>query len=362
MNQEYICNELGFSNINDYIFNEIKVGYDESIILADKYIENILNEIRNEDTKKKLSCIIMHITLLKKAHLENKELCFTHYYNDSKKFKTPKTLSKTDEFINLSEFIIKYFNIIFHSEKEIIDNLKKIKSQSFLFHFTDLIYSKGEILFDELKSYPELAPLEWTYTTIDLNFLHQFTSTKMLHEFDLQTINESNERNKNYLEDEIENLKKELASSQKEIEFRDNFYEKYYYSTQPFLQDTYFGDNQPLIHCLYYFLRVNNCLDYGWSYFYNCLTIENNEIINLKNTQTNYFFGNLFWELSKFLKEPYKYEFKRFFFNKFYLDEKPLKESFFRNYYRNYKNEEHESLEKISTLVLKIEKIHNKRY
>lgn len=360
MNQEYICNELECSNLNDYVFNEIKLGYEKSIILSDKYIQNILTEIRELDSDKKTTHIFYHISLLKKAKLEISSESFIHYFNESKKFKSPKTLDFNNEIINLSEYIVKYFNLICHSEKEIVDELRKINNKSFMFFFSNSIYEKGIILFEELKLIPEIKPLEWSYSNIDLGLLQNY----ILHKIDNHSALETNDikyiRTIEHLEYSIENLNADLEASKKKIEFHDEYYNKYYYSTEPLLKDTYFGDNQPLIHCLYNFLKENNCLDYGWSYFYNCLTTHNNEVINLKSIQTNYFFGNLFWELSRFLKEPYKYEFKRFFYNKFYIGEKPLKESFFRNYYRKYKNDEHESLEKISVLMLKLEKTHHK--
>lgn len=371
MNQEYICNQLQCNTLNEYIYNEIKSGFDQSFALADSYIEQILAEIRSENPKKRLLTIIPNIQLIKKAKIESSEACFTHYLNESKKYKSPQTIDLKDQIINLSEYIVIYFSLICHSEKEMIDELKKIKNQSFMYYFSNLIYDKGVVLFEEIKLISEIKPFEWSYSGVDLGFLINYQIHKIENEAKLDINQFEHERelekNKNKLNSIIEDLQwtnkqlnRDLDSSRQRAKFLEEYIEKYYYSTQPLIQPTYFGDNLPLIHCLYNFLKENNCFDYGWSYFYTCLTIENNEIINLKNIQNNYFFGNLFWELSRFLKEPYKSEFKRFFNNKFYLGDKPLKESFFRNYYRKYKNDEHESLEVIAALILKLEKIYHK--
>ena len=174
MNQEYICNELGCADLIDYVFNEIKLGYEKSLILSDKYIQNILTEIREEDSSKKLLSVFEHLSLIKKAKRENYERSFINYLIESKKFKSPKSLNFDDEILNLAEFIVKYFCFIYHSEKEIIDELKNINNQSFMFYFSNSIYNKGIVLFEEIKSIPEIKPFNWEYNTINLGLLNNY--------------------------------------------------------------------------------------------------------------------------------------------------------------------------------------------
>lgn len=371
MNEKFICKELDCSNVIDFLFNSIKLGHEKGMYSSPLYINTIQEELKNLDNDKKIMVIFDYLSLFKRENLLNNSNRFKHFLDESKKFQTTKAKNIENELEDLAIYIVKYFSAFYHSDIDLINEFKKIEEESFKYFFTKNVYDKGKILFEELKLIDELKEWEWDYSNLSLGLLNSNRIQKIEFYYKKEQYEADHKRNIEDLNTSIKNIKYDLNSSIKELqrelvesiqksELIEEFYNKYYFNSQTIILDTHFGDNQPLILEFYNFLKKNNCLDYGWSYFYNCLVIGNNEIINLKNTQHNYFFGYLFWSISDFLKQPYKNDFKKFFSSKFYINEKPLADSFFKNHYRKFKNDEHTSIETIAPFIEKIKKIHYK--
>lgn len=360
MNQEYICSELRCTNLVDFIFNELEKGYENGIFQGKIYMQAIEDEIKGLDDDVKLMTIIKYITIIQNENLVNKSSRFKHYFDESKKLKPTKVKGFLSELENMANYTVKYCTYFYQTDAELIDELKKFSDESFKYFFANYIYKAGSTLLRELKLIEELDEWDWDYSKLSLGLLNSKRLQKIKFNYELEKNIARYDYEVDNLNTDLRRLKSDLIGSKEHIELLKSSIDKYYFNSQTLIQDTFFGDNQPLVFELYNFLKKNNCLDYGWSYFYNCFTIGNREVISLRNSQTNYFFGNLFWEISCFLKPEYKFEFKKFFYSKFYIDQKPLKDSFFRNYYRSYKNDEYESIEMIATFIEKLKKIHNK--
>ncbi len=359
MNEKFISKELGCSDLIDFLFNEIKLGYEKGIYQSLLYINTIQEELKNLDNDKKTMVIFDYLSIFKKENLLNNSNRFKHFLHESKKFQTTKAKNIENELEDLAIYIVKYFSAFYYNDIDLINEFKKIKEESFKYFFAKNVYDNGMILFDELKLIDGFKNIEWSYNGLDFIVLHKYNLDNINGNAEIETKNINHLHQIEDINFDIKHLNYDLKASEKEIQLLKDSIDKYYFSSMTLIQDTYFGDNQPLLFELFNFLKKNNCLDYGWSYFYNCFVIGNNEVISLKNNQTNYFFGYLFWAISDFLKPPYKND-KKFFYNKFYIDEKPLKDSFFRNYFRSFKNDEYESIETIAAFIEKLKKTHNK--
>jgi hypothetical protein len=359
MNQEYICSELGCTNLVDFIFDELEKGYENGIYQGKIYIQAIQDELKGLDDDVKLMTIIKYLTVIKNEDLINNSNRFKHYFDESKKFKLTDVKGFKKELKNMAYYILKYFSCLYHSDVELINELKKFSEESYKYFISKYIYDNGVILLKELKLINGFDKLDCDYSNLSLGLLSRNQIQKIEFNSEIEKNIASNDSEVDDLSRDLRYLKTDLKRSEEQIELLKSTIDKYYFSSQTLIQDTFFGDNQPLVFELYNFLKNNNCLDYGWSYFYNCLVEGNIEIISLRNKQPNYFFGYLFWAISAFLKPPYTND-KKFFYNKFYIDQQPLKDSFFRNYYRSFKNEDYECIETIAKFIVKLKKIHNK--
>jgi hypothetical protein len=304
--------------------------------------------------------IIRYLTIIKDENLVINSSRFKHYFDESKKFKSTKDKDIKSELEDLAHYIVKYCAFFYQSDDELINELKKFSAESFKYFSVIHIYEAGSILIRELKLIEQLDEWDWDYSKLSLGLLNSMRLQRMNFNSELEKNIARHDSKVDNLKTNLRSLENDLNRSKEHVEILKSSIDKYYFSTQTLLQDTFFGDNQPLVFALYNFLKRMNCLDYSWSYFYNCFVIGNKEVINLRNNQPNYFFGNLFWEISFLLKPEYKSESKEFFNSKFYIDEKPLKDSFFRNYYRSFKNEDYECLEITAKFIEKLKKIHNK--
>ena len=144
-----------------------------------------------------------------------------------------------------------------------------------------------------------------------------------------------------------EKLDKEVRINRKNeflVEYANENMEKANWTPVVQFNNLYWGDNYPALKFLFDFLQKNKTLDVNWSYFSNMMSVGNEEIINMKSTETlsKIELGYLLYMIKDFFISEYSS--KRSVYNvwinkKIVIDNQPLTEAYIKKYIRGYNTE-----------------------
>ncbi len=338
--------QLGVSNLKVYLINEIKVSRQEAELFTDNIIKEILNRIDNNiPVSVNLFSIISELIHLKKSifFVETSEI---HYYYKVYSFfnnSLLNSLNKTvDDDEKLVDFIFENFAFLKLPNYIISNRFKNFKRDFYSYYIRIYFEKKSILLFDKLNELNYLKDFIWNLDNLDKGILEFYKLLIIDKEkadanfkIEIEYIKDKGELKINRLEDEIKTKDREIRYKEGTIELYNDYHKKYLENYPTFINDTYFGDNQPFIFNLYNFLRKNLLINMmGWSYFYSCLSSNSNEIINLQSKNNLKFIGRILYCLQDFLQPKYKSDFHDFLKNKFYINEKPINDNFFKNHMR----------------------------
>lgn len=344
--------QLGVSNLKSYLINEIKVSRQEAELFTDNIIKEILNRIDNNiPVSVNLFSIISELIHLKKSifFVETSEI---HYYYKVYSFfnnSLLNSLNKTvDDDEKLVDFIFENFAFLKLPNYIISNRFKNFKRDFYSYYIRIYFEKKSILLFDKLNELNYLKDFIWNLDNLDKGILEFYKLLIIDKEkadanfkIEIEYIKDKGELKINRLEDEIKTKDREIKYKEGTIELYNDYHKKYLENYPTFINDTYFGDNQPFIFNLYNFLLKYQLLkSTGWSYFYSCLVVGNNEIINLNNIKNAKPIGRIFKNLKEFVLPKYKEDFKNFILNKFYINEEPINPGFFGNHTREINNDD----------------------
>lgn len=343
MNLSKFEQELGVSNLKKHLVDEIKKARIDADILTNDIFETALNRIERDAVKQYNSYIILNELIHLKKNIYLNETSEVYFYFKNYSFLKKNELdSNEDENEELVDFIIEYFTFLNLPYFVIFNRFKNFKND-FKFYFLRYFYEqKSKLLFDELNTFNVLKDFTWNLENLDNGILKLYQLLIIDKERSISDLQLENRYAKELsdikiksLEDEQKQLIREINLKEGTISYYDEYHRKYLENYPTLINETFFGDNQPFIFNLYNFLRKNLLIDMmGWSYFYSCMSSNSNEIINLQSKNNLKFIGRIFYCLQEFLQPKYKSDFHDFLKNKFYINEKPINDNFFKNHMR----------------------------
>lgn len=344
MNIKFIETSLGTNNLMGYLIEQINIGESEAEKEVDDIIDQILKKIEIDSLKDedKPSIIATELIILQKIIYQKEISTISFFVNTYKNYKTPllNNINDNSENDKLADFIFEYYKFIDKPDWIVFAELKRIKDdfkKYFLSHFYE---KKSERLFQKLNemNYPE--KYEWKISNFEHGVIEIykkiFLENKQSNDnfnTELEIIKKKNELEVDKLNYQINSLKKEKITLEGVIQFQEDYRKKYLDDVQVKVYDTYFGDNLPFLVNLYNFLSEHLLLKmYSFSHFYLCMTLKNNEMINLSRRKESKLIGRVF---HYFINEGFllpKFANKEFIKSKFYINEQPIKEIFFNNH------------------------------
>lgn len=363
MDIQKIEKDLGITDLKAHLIFLLKQSREEAELQIENIIQGILDKVNDESTITNLKPVIIIAELICiKEIINNKKPSDIHYYFRNYNFFSNSGLISSDNDVDVSlvEFIIKNYSILNIPHFSFISRIKKIKNDFTDYFKSCFVEKKSKLLFDRINELNCLPDFIWSIDTIEkgiiefyIKLLNNIEITKNEHKYEIKSLKydadfESTrlERKIEYLEDahndeikslnfELERLTNGIEIEKNTLQFYKDYVKKYFEHNTALIIPTYFGDNQPFLFNLYNFLITNLLLKMtGWSYFYACLAINNIEIINLESKNNLKFIGRIFYNLIDFLDPKYKSDYFEFFKNKFYINEKPINDNFFKNHMR----------------------------
>lgn len=343
MNIKFLETSLGTNKLRDYLIKQIKDSKSEAEREVDDIIDQILKKIEIDSLKDedKPSIIATELIILQKIIYQKEISTISFFVNTYKNYKTSllNNINDNSENDKLADFIFEYYKFIDKPDWIVFAELKRIKDdfkKYFLSHFNE---KKSERLFQKLNemNYPE--KYEWNISNFEHGVIEIykkiFLENKQSNDnfnTELEIIKQKNELEVDKLNYQINSLKMEKMTLEGVIQFQEDYRKKYLDDVQVKVYNTYFGDNLPFLKNLYNFLCEHLLLKMcSFSHFYLCMTVKNNEILNLNNEINSRFIGRIFYNLSKLSILKTKKLFDEFIRNKFYINERPLVPSFFTN-------------------------------
>lgn len=343
MNIETLAKRLGTDNLEQYIIDEYIKGKEDAVLSIEDFLLQFneeINKIESEDVK--TTTILNLISTVKKSIdlSYNNELYLL--ITKAKNFASNNSINistEKEELLNFSKYYLAFFNFQKTSDWLVQQKLKELRNSSNTFHLQTGIVSKLSYYFDLLNDICKIDSFTWSWETFEdglIKVFQKFNFDKMdseiKHEAEIEILNHRTDHKVDILKTEIKDLEREISLIKGEIDFLDNFYKKFYYDTIVEIRETYFGDNLPFILNLFNFLKSNNLLSTGWSYFYSCMTMGNTEEIVLKNSKNAKFIGRVFYHLRDFLILHFKDDPEKFICSKFHINFEPLGPHFFKNH------------------------------
>lgn len=365
INRASIANKLGVERLEDYIIDEFVIGKREGEILLETIFQESKMDLEEiKDDKIKIVAVLADLIKIKKEFSQYTNNYFFHIIQEAKEYASNLSLkisNEEDELNNLAKYIIDIYDFKKTNDFIVELQLVKIRENSRKYHLISNFVSKAKIYFDFLNDKCKIDRYTWDWLNFEnglvrvlgdhtlekisleanyklKNETFEILKNREIEDLQTQNIRESeifaNRKNREVdnLKSDIEDLKREIDQLNKEIELRNNFHNKYYYDSQVMISNTYIGDNLPFLFNLYNFLKMNNLFSYGWSYFYSCMVIGNNEMISLKSSKKQNFIGRIFFHFKDFLILHYKDESFKFLQSKFLINESPITENFRTNH------------------------------
>lgn len=343
MDIKFIETSLATSNLKDYLIEQINTGNSEAEKEAEDLINKIIKKIEIDSLNEEFKSAILAVELisLQKIIYQKEISLIAFYIKNFKGYKTSffNTKNESSEEEKLAAFIIEYYNFINKPDIFIVNELRRIKeefSKYFLFNFFE---KKSERLFEKLNELNYLEKFNWSFLTFESGILEilkkiYFQNKENEHKSkqELDFLKTRNEIECDKLRFQIDSYKSEIKILKGVIQYNDDYRKKYLDDVQVKVYNTFFGDNLPFLVNLYNFLCEHLLLKMcSFSHFYLCMTVNNNEIINLNNEGNSRFVGRIFYHLSKLSTLKTKKLFEEYIRNKFYVNEKPIVSSFFTN-------------------------------
>jgi len=345
MDIKLIEKNLGVENLRSYLEEQINLGKSEAEIEINNQIESFLKQLNKEDLENELkaAAIISNLIYLPKIIFQEKVSLFNFFIENYKAYNTSIFYLQSDQDIKqdtkLIDFIIDYYSFSKFPILRILSQLKEIKNHSRYYYLKYYFELKSTILFEKLNEIMHLDSFSWDKNSFEngiVKFYEKLYNEKKIY---IDKMNREISKIQKEHQYEIEDLKDELKyceddkeSISRDLEVKDNYITKYIESCPTILLEMYFGDNQPFIFNFFNFLRTHKLMcKHGWSHFFSCFTLENEEIIYLQSNKNLKFIGRIFYNLTKHFLLP-KYANESFIRMKFYIDDKPIGEHFFTNH------------------------------
>lgn len=337
--RESVADNLGLENLEDFIIKEYLSGKKEATqIVEDNFSKS---EQRIQDLEKddhKIIYILSEILLLKKmdSEISHSQYYILHSLFRQHAFNHNVNISKEEnEIAHFASFILDFSDFNKTNIDRYIYLIATTKENSLYFYLQKNLRSKANLYFEILNAICVFESYKWSWDVFEEGiikfhngYIINLESKNIDRKYEIEKIKLKSESEADKLNNKIRVLSEELENVKGQIQYRDDYFEKYYYKSQIIIKDTYFGDNLPFLFNLFNFLKRNNLYDYGWSYFYECLTRENNEQISLSTTKKMNFVGRIFYHLTDYLILHYKDESFMFLKSKFLINEKPITDSF----------------------------------
>lgn len=372
MNRDSIAKKLGVERLEDYIIDEFLIGKREGDILLEAiFKESKMDLEESKSDEIRIVGILAELIKIKNEFSYTTNNYFSHIIQEAKDYASNIALyvfDEKDELNNLAKYILDIYD--FKKTKNFIveGQLLKIRENSRKYHLILNYIPMAKIHFDFLNDKCKVDRYVWNWQNFEnglIKVLGNHAIEKFSLESDYKLKNEIFEINKNSevdnLQRKIKDLNSEIGQLNKEIEMRTNFHNKYYYDSQIIISNTYIGDNLPFLFNLYNFLKINNLFSYGWSYFYSCMIIGNNEMISLKSSKKQNFIGRIFFHFKDYLILHYKDESFKFLQSKFLINESPITENFRTNHMKTkFDSTDEPELVIIDEFFSKQKKIYNK--
>ncbi len=354
MDRKGLTKKLNIENLEDYIISEFTLGkQDAELIFQEQYEKSIAEIAKTENDDIIVFKILSELIKVKSEFSDFNSNSFSSIVRDSKEYCFLEDKNESNEFHNLANYIWDYYDFKKSADFVVEFNLLKIIENSRKLHFINNYISKATSYFDLLNEKSKIDDFNWGWKTFD-NGLTRVLMDNSLEMIEIKRKSklevERIEIKKNHeIEDvlyekkeEIDSLKYEVKSLNSQLINEKEYFDKYYYKSQIILTQTYFGDNMPFLLNLYNFLKKNNLLIYGWSYFYSCMIIGNQEMLPLEKPKKNSFIGRIFYNLSDFLVLHYKQNPMQFIKSKFLINEINKTDSFKNNHMkpRNLKTDD----------------------
>lgn len=340
MDRNLIAYKLGIDNLEDYIIEEFLMGKKEAETKIEEVSNAILKDIEMTDSNDIKTVIILSDLIASKNVCCLASNAFLNQMILGANVKVVNTLIfsisvEKDKLINLATYILEYFEFNNTSNFRAQSLLKTIRKESEMYNFLFYYLKKTKIYFDILNDICKLENYTWSWT----NFEEGLKKVLVSHESEKISLRSNHkseieflELNKKFeiedLNSNIKDLNRELNSKKREIELRDDFLEKYYDESRVKLSNTYFGDNLPFLLNLFNFLKQNSMFAFSWSYFYNCMTLKNDELIPLTTSKKLNFVGRIFYHLSDYLILQHKDQPIKFLKSKFLINNESISDSF----------------------------------
>ncbi len=330
-------------NLENYIVDQYILGKRD----AEKIVEEFLNDFRSrikdiDDDQLLVNAILINLISYKKTYYNNRFSEFSEIISGLKKRYNSKKIDFSNEVIvaeNFASYALDFFDFLNLNYFSYYSRIKNIREFSKGYYIAENFELQSSFLFEKLNSISKIENFNWNWINFEEGLKEVLKNDILLRdniEIDYKNkiqiikLEESNKREK--LNDKVKKLKRKIESLNYKVDYTKEFFNKYYYSYQLLITDTYFGDNQPFLYNLFLFLRHNNYYSYGWSYFHSCTQIGNNEIIPLECNKKLNIVGRILYNLKDFLKVDYRNDSISFFQSKFYINNKPIGDNFKTNH------------------------------
>lgn len=344
MDIKFLETSLATSNLKDYLIEQINIGKSEAEKEADDLVNKIIKNIESDllDEEGKSAILAVELISLQKIIYQKEISPVAFYLKNFKGYKTSfgNTKNESPEDEKLATFIIEFYNFINKPDIFIVNELRRIKEEFRKYFSLYFFEKKSERLFEKLNELNYLEKFNWTFLTFESGILEilkkiYFQNKENEHKSkqELDFLKTRNEIECDKLRFQIDSYKSEIKILKGVIQYNDDYRKKYLDDVQVKVYNTYFGDNLPFLVNFYNFLCEHLLLKmYSFSHFYLCMTVKNNEMINLSRRKESKLIGRVF---HYFINEGFllpKFANKEFIKSKFYINEQPIKEIFFNNH------------------------------
>lgn len=373
MDVKKIEKHLKVENLESYIVDLIIDSKIDAESKADTLIDELKLLINKNHSKKELLSIalISNLVYVRKIIYNNENTNFDFYINNFKGgfFNIFKKENNNNYKNDLAKFIIKTIGSFELSELFTIGKFERLKTEIPSYYFRDYLLDKLPNFFIELNELNLIKDFNWSISTLEAGISELYKDLYLKYESQINQLglkiefeNKKYKSEKDHFDYRIDRLNSELEISKNTIEYYKDYTKKYLENQPYYVQNTYFGDNLPFLINVYNFLVKHQLLiATSWSYFYCCFVIEEKEIINLTSKGNLKLIGRVFYNLQDFLLPKYKNDFNEFLMNKFYVNEKPINQNFFKNHMRPIFDEiQYSELIEVDNFFLKQKEIYLK--
>lgn len=373
--RESVKSKLGIENLEDYVYDQYSLGVKDAEIYVDGIFEDFKLKIQEESNREFLFKELISVLVVLKKSIFNQQFNndieyfeIFNFSNNNDKYNIQTISGKLDDVVNFSKFILDYYDFRSLSYLTYFSKIKNVREKSKEFNIALLYLKKSNFIFDKLNELNITEKFDWNFYSFEkgivevLNLYYckqiEFESNK---NYEISLLKSNNERELSTILKSNKELENKILNLENKNEYVNEYYNKYYFNNQILIQDTYFGDNLPFLLNLYNFFKKNNLYHHGWSYFYSCMVITNNEMVPLVSFKKNNFVGYLFFKLKDFLIMHYQDVYFEFFQFKFLINGKPILKSIKRNYVKkNFDIELNPELKKIDDFFEKQSQVYNK--